>query len=159
MTLIELLELADSEKVFAGLFIITLFVIGRWVKNFIHEQVKENNEREKYIMDSHEKQLAKLEADKTRTEDRYERLINDQQMKFKERNSLVVAEYRAVVAEQRADNERREKELMAYLDRTGKQMSEVSETLHQVQVSLEKMEQKIDKGFDEVWHELRKEKE
>ena len=159
MTLIELLELADSEKVFAGLFIITLFVIGRWVKNFIHEQVKENNEREKYIMDSHEKQLTKLEADKTRTEDRYERLINDQQMKFKERNSLVVAEYRAVVAEQRADNERREKELMAYLDRTGKQMSEVSETLHQVQVSLEKMEQKIDKGFDEVWHELRKEKE
>lgn len=159
MLWLDLLELADSEKVFAGLFIISLFVVGRWVKNFIAEQARENNEREKYILDYHKEQFTEMKMDKANTEQRFTNLIEQQKIAFDSRVSILVSEHKEMLRDQKEENAKRERELMEFLNKTGERMDDIGHTLHKVQTSLEKIEEKMDEGFQEVWKEIKKEEE
>jgi hypothetical protein len=159
MVWLDLLELADSEKVFAGLFIISLFMVARWVKKFIDEQTRENNERERYILEYHKEQITDMKMDKANIEQRFQNLIEQQKIAFDSRVSILVSEHKEMLREQRQENANREKELMEFLNKTGERMDDIGQTLHKVQTSLEKIEEKMDEGFQEVWKEIKKEEE
>lgn len=53
----EITELANSEAVFAVLFIAGLVVVGKWFMNYIQEQREESKRREQELMDNYKEQL------------------------------------------------------------------------------------------------------
>ena len=144
MTFTDLLSLANSEQVFTILFILTLVFAGRWLRTFLAEQNQENNERERYIMKTHEEQLKELREEKKETQE---------QMK------TMMQEHRATLHEQRQDSLRREAELMGHLNKTAEQMDEVISTLQTMKDSLNSMDREMQNGFDEIWQKIRDDKE
>lgn len=57
MDIKTLTELAKSDFPFFVLFILCVFIVGRWLVNFIKEQQAENNLRENKLIENYEKQL------------------------------------------------------------------------------------------------------
>ncbi|AYP68732.1 hypothetical protein BpsS36_00026 [Bacillus phage vB_BpsS-36] len=52
----EISNIASSETVFAILFIGLLFLVGKFIKQFIEKQREDSNKREEYIFSMHERQ-------------------------------------------------------------------------------------------------------
>ena len=144
MTFTDLISIANSEQVFTILFIVTLVFAGRWLRNFLAQQTKENAERERYIMKNHEEQLKELREEKKEAQ---------AQMK------AMMQEHRATLHEQRQDSLTREAELMGHLQKTAEQMDEVVSTLQTMKDSLNNMDREMQNGFDEIWQKIKDDKE
>lgn len=82
------------------------------------------------------------------------RLIQDQRDTEKHREEQLIELYR----EQKAESAEREKELMQHLERITERQAEISNTLREVKEDmrggLTKLEEKVDRGFVEVWRAI-----
>lgn len=110
MTIRDAISLANSEVVFAVLFIVGLFAVARYVNNVIREQKEENKYREEQLFMLYQKQIE--------------------------------------------DSARREADLMRNLERNTEQLTNVANTLKEIQRNLSKLEEKVDTNFMQVWKEL-----
>lgn len=81
MGITEMLQLAESKHVFAGLFIICLFFVGRWAVQFIQSIRDENNTREDQLLELHSKQAEKSGAREEKLMEHLEKTA-EQQDKF-----------------------------------------------------------------------------
>lgn len=81
MGITELLALAESKHVFAGLFIICLFFVGRWAVGFIQSIREENSTREDQLLELHEQQATKSAVREEKLMEHLEKTA-DQQDKF-----------------------------------------------------------------------------
>jgi ABC-type bacteriocin/lantibiotic exporter with double-glycine peptidase domain len=82
------------------------------------------------------------------------RLMQDQRETEKQREEQLIELYR----EQKAESAEREKELMQHLDRITERQAEITNTLREVKEDmrggLTKLEEKVDRGFVEVWRAI-----
>lgn len=67
----------------------------------------------------------------------------------------VINDYKAMLAEQRAESAKREEVLMTNLETITLQQGKISETLTDISNGMEKLEEKVERNFLEVWRELR----
>ena len=107
-------ELAQSEAVFAILFVLGLFVVGKWLMSFIQGMKEENATRESQLLELHSKQSE--------------------------------------------DAQKREEFLRNHLDKSNEKMGEISDTMKGIQAGLNKLEDRMDANFLEVWKEIGKTK-
>lgn len=115
MNIKELIQVAQSDAVFAVLFTGLLYFMLVFGKNFIKEQREIENMREEQLIE--------------------------------------------LYREQKTESAAREKELMNHLDRLTAQQAEITEALKELkedmQGGIEKLEDKVDRGFMEVWRTIR----
>lgn len=52
-------NIVNSDAIFALLFVVGLYLIGKWFMNFIEEQKLENKQREEMLFNSYKEQLEK----------------------------------------------------------------------------------------------------
>lgn len=76
--------------------------------------------------------------------------ITDIKQENEERERQLLGLYK----EQLKQSEQREQQLMSHLDRSSEQLTNVAETLKDIQENLEKLENKVESTFHEVWKEL-----
>lgn len=57
MTLREIIDIANSEAVFAVLFIVGLYSVARYVQTALRDQKEENNRREEQLFQMYREQL------------------------------------------------------------------------------------------------------
>ena len=110
MDLTKLVELANSETLFAVLFIAGLIYIALYVKGMLQSNKDDNHRRENQLIDIYKKQIDK--------------------------------------------GDKREEELMDYLDKNTNQLENIAGTLKGVQTNIEKLEDKVEGNFMNVWKEL-----
>jgi len=132
MGLKEIMSIANSEVVFAILFIGLLWIILTHFKKWSVEQKDTALEREKYIMSLHEKQMTELK----------ENMLHERNSNFE------------LMVEQRTSFDRREKELLQHLSKNTDQLTSVADTLKDIQRNLSKLEDRVEDNFMEVWKEL-----
>jgi len=108
--LTKLVELANSETLFAVLFIAGLIYIGLYVKGMLQSNKDDNHRRENQLIDIYKEQIDK--------------------------------------------GDKREEELMDYLDKNTDQLENIAGTLKGVQTNIEKLEDKVEGNFMNVWKEL-----
>lgn len=128
----EIIAIASSEYVFAILFIGFLWIAVKQVQATMTRERESSAEREKYIFSMQEKQLAELK----------ENMLH-------ERNSSY-----EIISEQRQSFEKREGELVKHLNKNTEQLSNIADTLKDVQRNLGKLEDRMEDNFMEVWKEL-----
>ena len=110
MDLTKLIELANSETLFAVLFIAGLIYIALYVKGMLQSNKEDNHRRENQLIDIYKEQIDK--------------------------------------------GDKREEELMHYLDRNTYQLENISGTLEGVQTNLAKLDGRVEDNFTSVWKEL-----
>jgi len=108
--LTKLVELANSETLFAVLFIAGLIYIALYVKGMLQSNKEDNHRRENQLIDIYKEQIDK--------------------------------------------GDKREEELMHYLDRNTYQLENISGTLEGVQTNLAKLDGRVEDNFTSVWKEL-----
>lgn len=132
MTLKQIIEVANSEVVFAILFIGFLWIAGVQTKRYIDEQKLKQQEREDYITLMHKQREDDLKA-----------LLREQ------RDDSVV-----LMREQRDESQKREREMMVYLGKITDKQVDITDTLKDIRTSLGKLEDRMETNFMEVWKEL-----
>lgn len=132
MTLDKIMQVAGSEVVFAILFIGLLWIILTHFKKWSTEQKETSMEREKYIMELHERQMAELK----------ENMLHERNSSFE------------LMVEQRSSFDKREVELLKILTKNTEQMGDIADTLKDIQRNLSKLEDRVEDNFMEVWKEL-----
>jgi len=128
----EITGVAQSEFVFAILFIGLLWLAIRQVKQTLDESRQSSLEREKYIFDIHERQMTELK----------ENMLH-------ERNSS-----HELMIEQRVSFDQRETALLKHLEKNTDQLGNIADTLKDVQKNLKGLEKDVNDNFLEVWKEL-----
>jgi len=108
--LTKLVELANSETLFAILFIAGLIYIALYVKGMLQSNKDDNHRRENQLIDIYKEQIDK--------------------------------------------GDKREEELMDYLDKNTDQLENIAGTLKGVQTNIEKLEDRVEDNFMSVWKEL-----
>lgn len=132
MDLKNILAVAQSEAVFAVLFIGLLWLAAKQIKVTMEQSRESSIEREKYIFDIHERQMLELK----------ENMLH-------ERNNS-----HELLIEQRVSTDKREEALLKHLDKNTEQLSGVADTLKDIQRNLSKLEDRVEDNFMEVWKEL-----
>ena len=110
MDLTKLVELANSETLFAVLFIAGLIYIALYVKGMLQSNKDDNHRRENQLIDIYKEQIDK--------------------------------------------GDKREEELMDYLDKNTDQLENIAGTLKGVQTNIAKLEDRVEDNFMSVWKEL-----
>jgi len=108
--LTKLVELANSETLFAVLFIAGLIYIALYVKGMLQSNKDDNHRRENQLIDIYKEQIDK--------------------------------------------GDKREEELMDYLDKNTNQLENIAGTLKGVQTNIAKLEDRVEDNFMNVWKEL-----
>lgn len=132
MSLKDVMTVASSEYVFAVLFIGFLWIAIKQVQGTMTRERESSNDREKYIFVMHDKQLAELKDNM-----------------LHERNNS-----HEMLIEQRHSFDKRESELVKHLNKNTDQLSNIADTLKDVQRNLGKLEDRMEDNFMEVWKEL-----
>lgn len=128
----DILMIAQSDAVFAVLFIGILWIAGRFVKQYFADQKQESLEREAYIMDMHKQQMEGLKDDMIIQRDNYNNLLVEQRLSF----------------------DKRENELLKVLNKNTDQLTGVAETMKDIQRGIVKLEDRMEDNFMQVWKEL-----
>jgi hypothetical protein len=132
MSLKDVTNIAQSEAVFAILFIGLLFLIIRQAKVWLDENKQSTQEREQYIFSMHEKQMSEIKENMLHERNNAHELIQEQRISF----------------------EKREGELLKHLNKNTEQLGNIADTLKDVQRNLGKLEDRMEDNFMEVWKEL-----
>lgn len=132
MNLKDIMTIANSEVVFAILFIGLLLLVVRGIKIHFEQSRIESEKREQYIFKMYEQQMQTMESGMTKQREEYNQLITEQRESFN----------------------KREEELLKHLSRNTDQLSNVAETLRDIQRSLGKLEDRVENNFLQVWKEL-----
>lgn len=132
MSLKDIMTVAGSDMVFAVLFIGLLWIILTHFKKWSAEQKESALEREKYILQLHEKQMMDMK----------ENMLHERNANFE------------LLVEQRHSFEKREGEILKHLSKNTEQLTNVAETLKEIQRNLSKLEDRVEDNFMEVWKEL-----
>lgn len=128
----ELMAIAQSEFVFAILFIGLLYLSVKQVQKALETNRAQSADREQYIMDMHHKQMVELK----------ENMLH-------ERGNM-----NEIIQEQRHSFNKRETELLKHLEKNTAQLSNITGTLKDIQRNLSKLEERVEDNFMDVWKEL-----
>lgn len=132
MSIDDVTKIAQSEVVFAILFIGLLYLVLKQVQKALETHRNLSAEREKYIMDMHEKQMSELK----------ENMLHERNNSYE------------IMQEQRHSFDKRETELMKHLEKNTAQLTNITGTLKSIQHNLSKLEERVEDNFMDVWKEL-----
>jgi DNA-binding response OmpR family regulator len=132
MSLKDIMTVAQSDFVFAILFIGLLVMGVRAIKAHLDEQKADSTQREEYILQMHERQMNEMK----------ENMLHER------------ASSHELIVEQRHSFEKREAELLKHLQKNTDQLASIADTLKDVQRNLSKLEDRVEDNFMEVWKEL-----
>lgn len=131
-TLKDVTAVAQSEAVFAVLFILVVLAVGWYIKKVLDQNRESSAQNQQYILEMHERQMGEIK----------ENMLH-------ERNNA-----HEILMEQRRSFDGRETALLSHLGKNTDQLAHVSDTLKDIRQSMGKLEDRMEDNFHDVWKEL-----